>query len=145
MSLRIVAGETCRLCRSTRVLLPTGSRVDTKSSTMARSTSSLRSSTLTDHLPLALSFPECQVYVPGMPSGWSRVAPHGGPAPRSGPGGTARWRRGHNLSSPQFYRRLGQLGFTAAVPPGYSPPFLARLSAQATPSGGWLPAELGAT
>ena len=44
MSLRIVAGETPRLCRSTSALLPTGSWVAMKSSTMARRTSSLRSS-----------------------------------------------------------------------------------------------------
>src|SRR5882762_6203407 len=45
MSLRIVAGETPRWWRSARALLPTGSLVAMKSSTMARSTSSLRSST----------------------------------------------------------------------------------------------------
>src|SRR6185437_14484972 len=44
MSLRIVAGDTPRLCRSARALLPTGSLVEMKSATMARSTSSLRSS-----------------------------------------------------------------------------------------------------
>src|SRR5262249_2460245 len=67
MSLRTVAGETRRWCRSTSVLLPTGSRVETKSSTMARSTSSLRSSTFTNHL-LALQFRDCQVYVAASPN-----------------------------------------------------------------------------
>src|SRR5450755_3641583 len=46
MSLRTVAGETPRWCRSTRAFEPTGSLVDTKSWTMARSTSSLRSSSI---------------------------------------------------------------------------------------------------
>ena len=44
MSLRTVALDTPRLCRSTRVLEPIGSRVETKSATMARSTSKRRSS-----------------------------------------------------------------------------------------------------
>ena len=44
MSLRTVAGLTPRLCRSARALEPTGSVVETKSSTIARRTSSLRSS-----------------------------------------------------------------------------------------------------
>src|SRR5689334_17736229 len=44
MSLRTVAGLTRSECRSARLLDPTGSLVDTKSSTMARRTSSLRSS-----------------------------------------------------------------------------------------------------
>src|SRR5215472_8686109 len=61
MSLRIVAGETSRLCRSTRFFEPTGSLVDTKSSTMARSTASFLSSSKSSP-PLALSSPECQVY-----------------------------------------------------------------------------------
>src|SRR3954466_2250863 len=61
MSLRTVAGLTPRLCRSARFLDPTGSFVETKSSTMARNTSSLRSSS-TRHLPLALTSYECQVY-----------------------------------------------------------------------------------
>ena len=45
MSLRMVAGDTPRLCRSTSALLPTGSLVAMKSEMMARRTSSLRSST----------------------------------------------------------------------------------------------------
>src|SRR6266851_4226450 len=61
MSLRIVAGETSRLCRSTRAFDPTGSLVETKSSTMARSTASFLSSS-TYPPPLALRTPECQVY-----------------------------------------------------------------------------------
>src|SRR5947209_4236640 len=44
MSLRTVALETPRLCRSTNVFDPIGSLVDTKSATMARSTSNRRSS-----------------------------------------------------------------------------------------------------
>src|SRR5215469_10651404 len=44
MSLRMVAGETSRLCRSTSALEPTGSFVETKSSTMARKTASFLSS-----------------------------------------------------------------------------------------------------
>ena len=47
MSLRIVAGETPRLCRSASALLPTGSFVEMKSSMMARNTSSLRCSMVT--------------------------------------------------------------------------------------------------
>ena len=61
MSLRIVAGETSRLCRSTRDLEPTGSFVETKSSTMARKTASFLSSS-TQLTSLALLGPECQVY-----------------------------------------------------------------------------------
>src|SRR5687767_11067462 len=50
MSLRMVAGETPRLWRSTSALDPTGSSVDTKSCTMARSTASFRSSSTAAHL-----------------------------------------------------------------------------------------------
>jgi len=46
MSLRTVALETPRLWRSTSVLEPMGSFVETKSATMARSTSKRRSSAL---------------------------------------------------------------------------------------------------
>src|SRR4051794_9460594 len=44
MSLRTVADETPRLCRSTMPLEPTGSLVATKSATIARSTAMRRSS-----------------------------------------------------------------------------------------------------
>src|SRR3954468_22065963 len=47
MSLRIVAGETPRSCRSARALLPTGSLVETKSWTIARRTCRRRSSCAT--------------------------------------------------------------------------------------------------
>ncbi len=65
MSLRTVAGETFRPCRSTRAFEPTGSSVATKSSTMARSTASLRSSCMSasSSCPsLALVPRECQWY-----------------------------------------------------------------------------------
>src|SRR5687768_12722292 len=62
MSLRTVAGETPRLCRSASVFEPTGSFVDTKSSTIARRTSSLRSSSTDSCTSLALPRIECQVY-----------------------------------------------------------------------------------
>ena len=44
MSLRTVADETPRLCRSTSDFEPIGSLVETKSATIARSTSKRRSS-----------------------------------------------------------------------------------------------------
>src|SRR4051794_9491307 len=47
MSLRMVAGETPRSCRSARALLPTGSLVETKSWTIARRTCRRRSSCAT--------------------------------------------------------------------------------------------------
>ena len=46
MSLRIVAADTPKACRSTIALLPTGSRVSTKSCTIARSTCRPRSVTI---------------------------------------------------------------------------------------------------
>src|SRR5690625_5853872 len=46
MSLRTVADDTPRLCRSTSALDPIGSLVATKSATMARSTSKRRSSAI---------------------------------------------------------------------------------------------------
>ena len=51
MSLRTVALDTPRLCRSTSVFEPIGSLVDTKSATMARSTSKRRSSALPNCSP----------------------------------------------------------------------------------------------
>src|SRR5664280_1689788 len=82
MSLRTVAGDTPSWERSAKALEPTGSLVETKSRTIARSTSSLRSSSIPGHLPpsvrhehlphwhsdlLALWLAECQVY--GAPPG----------------------------------------------------------------------------
>src|SRR5664280_356381 len=51
MSLRTVAGDTPSWERSAKALEPTGSLVETKSRTIARSTSSLRSSSIPGHLP----------------------------------------------------------------------------------------------
>src|SRR5687768_9215820 len=65
MSLRMVAGDTPRLCRSTSALEPTGSSVDTKSWTMARRTASFRSSSTAAHLLLALGAMECQCTTAG--------------------------------------------------------------------------------
>src|SRR5664280_3900468 len=82
MSLRTVAGDTPSWERWAKALEPTGSLVETKSRTIARSTSSLRSSSIPGHLPpsvrhehlphwhsglLALWLAECQVY--GAPPG----------------------------------------------------------------------------
>src|ERR1700752_1658030 len=84
MSFRTVALETPRLCRSTRVLEPIGSLVETKSATMARSTSKRRSSALpmcspTPHTQLALILRSSTAGIPrerlfAWRTGWLRLA-----------------------------------------------------------------------
>ncbi|CAB4959808.1 unannotated protein [freshwater metagenome] len=74
MSLRTVADDTPKWCLSTSALEPTGSRVVTKSSMMARSTARRRSSNMSRLQPggwysvsgdrLALSQNECQSMPP---------------------------------------------------------------------------------
>src|SRR5690349_12898947 len=92
MSLRIVALDTPRLCRSTRDLEPIGSWVATKSATMACNTSNRRSSALPiahhPHLQIPTAFIlrsrrdlTCQRLIRGLPPAGRarRLAFSGGP------------------------------------------------------------------
>src|SRR5674536_371922 len=99
--------------RSAKALEPTGSLVETKSRTIARSTSSLRSSSIPGHLPpsvrhehlphwhsglLALWLAECQVYgAPPGPAPGQRTQGDHGARPARGRGSAALRRQDRRL------------------------------------------------
>src|ERR1700710_648893 len=110
MSLRTVAEETPRLCRSTMPFEPTGSLVATKSATIARSTAMRRSSLFIVVGPPPTRLARTRLFIVGeaRAPGRSCVFPGGG-----GSGGGGRARQGCGGQ-----RRVGVLRLPSPDEPG---------------------------